>query len=208
MSTKHFTKLAAGAVSAVLVASTLAACSSSGGSSNSGNGSGAGSSGGSVVTQTGQGARLSGVYSAQEINAWIPANMYPSDITDDSAGDFSTGELVFANAKFSWPSMSCTDVVQDASGPGFGEVAYEINAGQNSGKGTYYAYGFYEFKTADQAAAFVRQAAAKFQSCGSFTATLSNGGTLPVTFSLGASSVVAGITSADVAVDLRENLTD
>jgi hypothetical protein len=156
------------------------------------------------VTQAGQGARLSGIYSAQEFDAWIPSGLYPSDVT--SAGDdFSTGELVWTNSKYAWPSISCSDAVDATAAPGFGEQAYSIAQAENATAKDFYAYSVYEFKTAAEAAQFVRQAAAKFQGCGSFTYQSSNG-SLPVTLSVGPSSEASEVSSADVAVALREKL--
>jgi hypothetical protein len=197
-------KFLAGTATVVALAGALAACGSSGGG-NSNNGSGGSS--GSVVVQVGQGARLSGQYAAGQFTGWIPSGMYPSDITA-SAQEFNTGDLVAPSDLHAWASMTCSQALEATAAPGFGEVAYLVDQGANQAQQAAYTYGVYEFATADQATAFVKQAAAKFEACASFTYSPSSGGSLPVKLAVGPSSEAAEVTSADVAVDLRETLID
>lgn len=203
MYVKGFSRVAAGAAVAVALGAGLTACGSH--SSNSG-GSGAGSGGnsGSVVVQSGQGARLTGTYSALDIYGWVPTSMYPSDITGLSGGMYNTDSLVHVNSKYDLASVSCSDLLVNTSGPGFGEEAYLIDQGANSAQTAFYAYAVYEFPDADQAAAYVRGMAAAFGRCSSFSAQSSSGGSLQVSMGLGPRSE-ENVPAADAVVDLRQS---
>lgn len=190
-------KATAGTAGAALLALTLAGC---GSSSNSGKAGSSGGNAGGVVTQQGQGARLSGTYSALDIWGWIPDNLYPSDISEVPNGGYNTGSLVKVNKKNDINTMSCSDLVQNAGAPGFGEEAYLIDQGANSADTQFYGYMVYEWPTAAQAAEFVHELAARFTACGSFTANY-NGTSLPVTLSVGPNPSVP---AADTLVDLRD----
>lgn len=207
MYVKGFSRVAAGAAVAVALGVGLSACGSH--SSNSGGG-GAGSGGdssGSVVIQSGQGARLTGTYSALDIFGWVPASMYPSDITGASGGMFNTNSVVRVNSKYDLASVSCSDLLVNTGGPGFGEEAYLIDQGQNSAHTAYYAYAVYEFPTADQATGYVKGMAAAFGRCSSFSAQSSSGGSLQVTMGAGSRSE-ENIPAADAVVDLRQSATN
>jgi len=197
VSTKTLTRTIAGAASAVVLASALAACGSSGGSSNKG-GSGSGS-----ATQAGQGARLTGTYSAADFWAWVPGTMYPSSITESPDGSYTTGHVVKANAQYDWSSVSCDQALQESGGPGFGEEAYGLDQGENSSKTEDFAYGYYEFANAADAASFVQAAGAKYSACGNFTST-DSGSSVPVTLSVGSAPEVP---AANATVDLRQTAT-
>jgi hypothetical protein len=199
---KHF-KIIAGSAATVGLSLTLATCGSGDGSNHEGG------SGSETVTQAGQGARLSGTYSAADFNAWVPNDLYPSEITQSSDGLYSTGSTVAVNAKYSWSSMSCQVVTQESGGPGFGEEAYLVDQGQaGSGSATEdFTYGAHEFPaaaaTAD-ASAFVRGAEARYASCGSLCGSFSvadDGSSIPVTVSVGSAPDVP---AANAVVDLRQ----
>ena len=204
MSTRKFTKIAAATAGAVSLAVTVAACgSSSGGSKGSG-----GSSTTTVVTQAGTGARLTGTYGASTLWKWVPNGMYPSDVSETPSGAYTTGTTIKVNAKYSAASASCNTLIDMTSGPGFGEQAYLIDQGENSAKTVSYSYGAYEFTTAAQASGFVKELAARFASCGSFTYSNSQGASAPVTMGDGPSTQAAAeVTSGNTIADLRASLT-
>jgi hypothetical protein len=204
VSTRKFTKIAAATAGAVSLAVTLAACgSSSGGSKGSG-----GSSTTTVVTQTGTGARLTGTYGASTLWKWVPNGMYPNDVSETPSGAYTTGTTIKVNAKYSAASASCNTLIDMTSGPGFGEQAYMIDQGENSAKTVSYSYGAYEFTTAAQASEFVKELAARFAACGSFTYSNSQGASAPVTMGDGPSTQAAAeVTSGDTIADLRASLT-
>jgi hypothetical protein len=197
VSSQNIKKLIAGGASVVVLASALAACGSSGGSSNK-TGGGSGS-----VTKVGQGARLTGTYSAADFWAWVPNGMYPSSITESPDGSYTTGSVVKADAKYQWPSLSCDQALQESGGPGFGEEAYGLDQGQNSSQTEDFAYGYYLFPSAADATAFVQAAGAKYSGCGSFTST-DSGSSVPVTLSVGSAPDVP---AANATVDLRQAAT-
>jgi len=201
---KTFSKLIAGSAGAVVLASALAAC--GGSSNNNGKGSGSGGASSGVVTQAGQGARLTGTYSALDFLGFLPNGLYPSDITELSGGSYNTDTLVEVNAKYSAATESCSTALATMGAPGYGEEAYLIDQGQNTSASTYYAYAVYEFATAAQASELVTAMAAKAVACGSFTAT-ENGVSLPASFSIGPNSE-ATVPAANTAVDIRETVTN
>jgi len=192
----------------VALLASLTACGNSGGSgSGSGGGSGSGSSApAGVVLQSGQGERLSGTYSASDFGAWLPQGLYPSDINEVDGGSYSTDDVVSVNAKYSLTSMSCSDTLQNAGGPGFGEEAYLIDQGENSAATEFYSYSVYEFPTAADATAFVEESAAKYAQCGAFTIQSTSGGSIQASLSVGPSSA-AQVPDADASVDLRLSAT-
>jgi hypothetical protein len=179
-----------------LLAASLAACGGGGSSSKAGSGSGS-------ATEAGQGARLTGTYSAADFWAWVPNGMYPSSITASPDGSFTTGHVVKANAQYQWSALSCDQALQESGGPGFGEEAYGLDQGENSSKTEDFAYGYYEFADASDAAAFVQAAGAKYSGCGSFTST-DSGSNVPVTLSVGSAPDVP---AANATVDLRQAAT-
>ena len=204
MSTRQFTKIAAATAGAVSLALTLAACGSSSGSAKNVGGS----STSTVVTQTGTGARLTGTYSATALWNWVPNGMYPNDVSATPSGAYTTGTTIKVNAKYSAASASCNTLIDMTSGPGFGEQAYMIDQGENSAKTVAYSYGAYEFTTAAQASEFVKELAARFAACGSFTYTNSQGASAPVTMGDGPSTQAAAeVTSGNTIADLRASLT-
>ena len=204
MSTRQFTKILAASAGAVSLAVTLAACGSSSGSAKNVGGS----STTTVVTQTGTGARLTGTYSASTLWNWVPNGMYPSNIGATPGGAYQTGTTIKVNAKYNAASATCNTLIDDTSGPGFGEQAYMIDQGENSAKTVAYSYGAYEFTTAAQASEFVKELAARFASCGSFTYTNSQGASAPVSMGDGPSAQAAAeVTSGNTVADLRASLT-
>jgi hypothetical protein len=156
-----------------------------------------------VVVSAGRGVRLTGTYSALDIWGWVPDNLYPSSIGETPDGGYNTGSLVKVNKKNDIDSMSCTALVQNAGAPGFGEEAYLIDQGENSAQTQFYGYMVYEWPSAAQATAFVKDMAARFASCGSFTANY-DGASLLVSVSVGPNSA-AQVPAADAVVDLRES---
>lgn len=199
MYVKHLSRVAAGAAVAVALSVGLSACGSHSNTSKS-NGAGAGA-GGPVVAQAGQGARLSGTYSADDFWNWVPSTLFPSSLTQVPDGEYKTGTVVRVNDQYDLSSMSCTDALQKFGGPGFGEEAYLLDEGQNSGGSALYEYAVYEFASADQASQFVQAAAAKFSSCGTFSVQGN-----PVTLGLGSASET-NVPAADAVADLRESAT-
>ncbi|MBR7824944.1 sensor domain-containing protein [Actinospica sp. MGRD01-02] len=160
------------------------------------------------MTQAGAGARLSGTHTADQFYSWVPAAMYPSDVSPIPEGFYDTGNKIAVNSKYAdVASASCSMILDYASGPGFGEEAYFIDQGEDSAAKNSYAYGMYEFSTPAQASALVNELAAKFASCGSFTYSNSSGASAPVTLTVGPRSEAAEVTSANTAVDLRLTLT-
>lgn len=202
MSPKNYSKITVGAVGVAALAVALTAC---GGASNS-KGGGSGSGSGAVVVQAGQGARLSGTYSALDIWGWLPDNLYPSDIAEVPGGEYNTNSLVKVNAKYDPGSESCETALETMGGPGYGEEAYLIDQGQDTSKGEFYSYAVYEFASADQASTLVKQMAAKVAGCGSFSVSANNV-SLPASLALGPSSE-AQVPAANAAVDVRESVTD
>lgn len=196
---KHF-KIIAGSAATVAFSLSLAACGGSGSGSKGGSGASSG-----VVVQQGQGARLSGTYSAADFWNWVPSGIYPSSITATPEGEYTTGDVVSVKSKYDFATMSCSDAVQYSGAPEFGEEAYLLNQGQNSSGSENYAYGAYEFASAAQATAFVQAAAAKYAACGSFTAS-DNGTGVPVTLSVGPASA-AQVPAANATADLRQTAT-
>lgn len=196
MSSKNTKKIIAGSASAVLLVGALAAC--GGGGSNNKGGSGSGS-----ATQAGQGARLTGTYSAADFWAWVPNGMYPSNISETPDGSYTTGHVVKVNAQYAWSSMSCDQALEESGGPGFGEEAYGLDQGETSSKTEDFAYGYYEFPSAADAAAFVQAAGAKYSECGNFTVT-NNGSSVPISMSVGSAPSVP---AANATVDLRQTAT-
>ena len=85
---KHF-KIIAGSAATVAFSLSLAACGGSGSGSKGGSGASSG-----VVVQQGQGARLSGTYSAADFWNWVPSGIYPSSITATPEGEYTTGDVV------------------------------------------------------------------------------------------------------------------
>lgn len=205
MSVKQLSRKAAGAAVAFGLVAGLAACGTSRGSgSGSGGGAGAGQSG-AVVSQAGQGARLSGTYSAEDFWNWVPGNLFPSSITQVPGGEYKTGDVVSPDNKYNLSSLSCADVLQNAGGPGFGEEAYLIDQGQSADGTQFYAYAVYEFASADQASAYVKALAAKYQGCGNFSVQTANGA-MNVGLGLGSASETK-VPAADVVADLRQSAT-
>ena len=196
MTSKQFTKLLAGPVGVALLAASLAACGGGGSSSKGGSGSGS-------ATQAGQGARLTGTYSAADFWAWVPNGMYPSSITESPDGSYTTGRVVKANAQYQWPSVSCDQALQESGGPGFGEEAYGLDQGENSSKTEDFAYGNNEYARAADAASFVQAAGAKYSGCGSFTSS-DSGSNVSVTLSVGSA---LDVPAANATVDLRQAAT-
>ncbi|MBR7831320.1 sensor domain-containing protein [Actinospica sp. MGRD01-02] len=192
-------KFSAGAVSAVLLAFSLAGCGSSSGKSTGGAG-GSGSSNG-VVVQAGSGARLSGTYDALAMWGWVPNGLYPSDIAESSNGEYDTSDKIAVNKSHDLSSMTCAQVINYAGGPGYGEEAFLVDTGQNSAGTQLYSYTVWEFPTAAEASEFVKAEAARFASCGSFSANES-GTTVQESTSVGASAN-AQVAAANTAVDLR-----
>ena len=205
MTSKQITRVVAAAASVVVAGSLLAACGGGGSNSNTNKGGGSGASG--VVTQTGQGARLAGTYSATAMWAWVPNGMYPSDVTEIQNGAYTTGTTIKAVSKYDASSASCSELTDFTSGPGFGEEAYLIDQGENAAKTVSYSYGAYEFATAAEATTFVKELSARFAACGSFTYTNAAGTSAPVTMSDGPSSEAAEVTSGNTVADLRASLT-
>ena len=123
-----FSKMAAGGVAAVALSFALAGCGgSSGGGSGSGGSGGSGEPGstvsGGVISQTGQGTRMSGTYSAAQIQSLLPpdAEVYPSNIADVSNGQAGSGSTVKVESKYNISTMACGTFAQNLTGPGFGE---------------------------------------------------------------------------------------
>ncbi|MBR7837189.1 sensor domain-containing protein [Actinospica durhamensis] len=191
--------LSAGTAALVVV---LSAC---GGGSRVSPISGGAASSSAVVVQAGQGARLSAVVSGTDLWNWVPSNLYPSDIYQVPDTQYSTANQTAAVTKYSLSTESCGDLLSSAGGPGYGEVAYIYDEGANEAQTQVYAYGAYVFASADQASAYVKELAAKFASCASFSMS-ANGSTLNVTMSLGDHAEAAGVSAADTAADLREKV--
>jgi hypothetical protein len=195
----------AGGAAVLALSMVLTACGSTGGSAG-GAGSGSGGASDGVVSQSGQGARLTGTYSALDVWGWLPNNLYPSNITEVPQGAFNTNSLVKVNAKYDPGSESCGTALETMGGPGYGEEAYLIDQGQDTSKGEFYAYAVYEFASASQASGLVKAMAAKVAGCGSFTVSTDNG-SLPAVLGIGPSSE-AQVPAANTAVDIRESVTD
>jgi hypothetical protein len=194
-------RVAAGAAVAAGLGVGLAAC--GGHSNNSGSGSGGSSS--AVVTQAGQGARLSGTYTALDFWGWVPNGLYPSSISEIPGSNYNTNGVVKVNAKYDASSESCSSALETMGGPGYGEEAYVVDQGEDSGKTKFWAYAIYEFPSADQASSMVKDMAAKAASCANFSIS-NNGTSFAATLALGPVSE-AEVPAADVAVDIRESIT-
>jgi hypothetical protein len=119
---------------------------------------------------------------------------------------YNTDSLVKVNSKYDLSSVSCSDLLVNTSGPGFGEEAYFIDQGANSAQTAFYAYAVYEFPSADQATAYVKGMASAFKRCSSFSAQSSAGGTLQVSMGLGPRSE-ENVPAANAVVDLRQSAT-
>lgn len=197
-------RVAVGAAVAVVLGAGLSACGNSGHSSNNGGGGGSNSSG-AVVAQAGQGARLSGTYSSEDFWNWVPDNLFPSSLTQVPGGEYKS-QVVTPDNKYDISSMSCTDFLQNAGGPGFGEEAYMIDQGQNSDASQLYSYAVYEYASPQQATAMVKATVAKYQSCANFSVQAQNGVSVPVSLSLGSASETQ-VPAADEVADLRQSVT-
>ena len=201
------TRTIAGAASAVVLASALAACGSLGSSSNpTGGGSGSSVSGG-VISQAGQGARLSGTYSAAQIQADLPpdAVVYPSNIADVPDGQAGSGGTVKVESKFDISTMACGTFAQNLTGPGFGENTIYLSELANTAETVAYGYAVYQFPTAAEASAFVKATAAKFASCGSFSVAGSDNVTVSISMNVGSASD-AQVAAANTSVALSESI--
>lgn len=194
--TRQNIKIAAGGAGVFALSLALAACGSTSGSAG-----GAGVSSGSVVSQAGQGARLTGTYSSQDFWNWVPNNLYPSLLTQVPGGAYKS-EVVKPNTKYQLASMSCPALLQNTAGPGFGEEAYLIDQGQNAAGSEIYSYSVYEFASASEATGFVTGMAAKFKACASFTLSTQKGN-VQISMGFGPSSEEQ-VPAANAVVDLRQ----
>jgi hypothetical protein len=147
---------------------------------------------------------LSGDYSAAQLFSWVPAHLYPADLTEYLIGFHTTGSVVKVDAQFT-PGDSCSTVFGYTGGEGWGEQAYFTDTVWNSNpkKADFYTYVMYEFPTAGQAAALVRGIAAKYSACGA-SSTAALGGDIPIHLSVGPAPKVSG---ASVTADIRESET-
>ena len=201
------TRSIVGAASAVVLASALAACGSSGGSSNpTGGGPGSSVSGG-VISQPGQGARLSGTYSAAQLQADLPpdAAVYPSNIEDVPDGQAGSGGTVKVESKYDIATMACSTFAQNLTGPGFGENSIYLSELANTAETVAYGYAVYQFPTSAQASQFVKATASKFASCGNFSVAGSDDVTVSVSMAVGPASD-AQVAAANTSVALTESI--
>jgi hypothetical protein len=200
------TRSIAGAASAVVLASALAACGSSGGSDQTGGGPGSSVSGG-VISQAGQGARLSGTYSAAQIQADLPpdAAVYPSSIEDVPDGQAGSGGTVKVESKYDIATMACSTFAQNLTGPGFGENSIYLSELANTAETVAYGYAVYQFPTSARASQFVKATASKFASCGNFSVAGSDDVTVSVSMAVGSPSD-AQVAAANTSVALTESI--
>jgi PknH-like extracellular domain len=194
----------AGIGAAVALTASLAACGSSSKGSAGGANTGAQSA---VVTQAGSGTRLSGAYSGLEFWGWVPDGMYPSDISEIPDGEYNTDQTVKVNDAHDLATESCTQVLDTAGGPGYGENSYMIDQGENSAETNFYTYGAAQYPSAADATAYLKELATRFTQCGQFTAD-NNGTSFPASLAVGPSSEAAAVAMANTAVDLRESASN
>ena len=207
-----FSKMAAGGAAVVALSFALAGCGgSSGGGSGSGGSGGSGEPGstvsGGVISQTGQGARLSGTYSAAQFQNLLPADseVYPSNIADVSNGQAGSGNTVKVESKYDISTMACSTFAQNLTGPGFGENSIYLSELANTAETVAYGYAVYQFPTAAQASEFVKATAAKFSACGSFSVSGSGNVTVSVSMGVGSASD-AQVAAANTSVALTESI--
>jgi hypothetical protein len=205
-------KHGAAALGVVAFGLTLAACGGSGSSNNpfpvKGGSSAAVAPGASVgpdgvVSQAGQGARLDvttltgGDIAAdvESVDSWLPP-----DFKVVTSGGSNSGQQILANVFYTIPKMSCVELAQEYGGAGFGEQAYYSNSALNSSNSAGYEWAVYEFPTAAEAQSFVKELAAKFASCGTFSGKNTGGAQVSGTYTVGPASS-ASVPMADEAMD-------
>ncbi len=173
----------------------------------SGGTSGAGTGG--VVSQAGQGARLDATtLTGSDIAADVESDdsWLPSGLKLVESGGSNSGSAVVPNTYYTVPSMTCISLAQEYGGAGFGEQAYYSNSALNSAGSGGYEWAVYAFPTAAQAQSFVKDLAAKFASCGTFSGKNTSGGTVTGSYSIGPSSS-AQVAMADTAFDAHVTVT-
>jgi hypothetical protein len=192
----------AGGAAAVAFSLSLAGC---GGSSGGSAGSGSTVSGG-VISQTGEGKRMSGTYSAAQIQSLLPpdAAVYPSNIEDVSNGQAGSGNTVKVESKYDIATMACGTFAENLTGPGFGENSIYLSELADTALTVAYGYAVYQFPTAAGASEFVKETAAKFASCGNFSVTSDNV-TVSVSMDVGSASD-ARVAAANTSVALTESI--
>jgi len=207
---KHLNIIAGGAA-AVALSLSLAGCGgSSGGGSGSGGSEGSDEPGstvsGGVISQTGQGTRMSGTYSAAQIQSLLPPDteVYPSNIEDVSNGQAGSGSTVKVESKYNIATMACGTFAENLTGPGFGENSIYLSELANTAETVAYGYAVYQFPTAGQATEFVKATAAKFASCGNFSVTSDNV-TVAISMNVGSASG-AQVAAANTSVALSESI--
>jgi hypothetical protein len=204
--TRKNLKITACGTGLLVLALAVAACGSTNGSKGGAHPVAAASGGsGALVSQAGTGARLSGTYSSEDFWNWVPNNLFPSSLTQVPGGEYKS-EVVTPDDKYDLSSISCTSLLQNAGGPGFGEEAYMIDQGQNASGSQLYSYAVYEFATPAQASAMVSATATKFAACGTFSVSQQGGTSVPVTLAQGAASET-NVPAADEVADLRQSAT-